>query len=116
MEERIRSEITERLVAVEIELRRIGVWETALPTAEQLASDVPFSHDRLEFTQWLQWIFLPRFRAVLEGGHPLPQSCAVAPIAEDALARLNADTALLLAHLQDIDRLITERVSPPSAH
>lgn len=110
MDSDIRNELAFLLAALEQELRRAGAWESVMPTPERMASEVPFAHDTLEFTQWVQWICIPRFRAVLEGGHPLPRACAIAPVAEDALARLEADTDQVLALLRDIDRLLTERV------
>lgn len=105
----IRQEIAIVLQELEHELQRIERWESAMPSPERLASEVPFCHDTLEFTQWVQWIFIPRFRAVLEGGHELPQACAIAPVAELALDQLAADTSRLLERLREVDRLVTER-------
>ncbi len=114
MDTPIRYELANLLTGLERELRRAGAWESVMPSAERMASEVPFAHDTLEFTQWVQWICIPRFRALLEGGHPLPAACAIAPVAEDALARLDADTDEVLALLRAIDRLLTERaVSRP---
>lgn len=113
----LRRELMLALLAVEQELRQLQLWEAAPPAPERLASEVPFCHDTLEFTQWLQWIFVPRLRAVLEGGHALPTACAIAPIAEDVLARIGQerarDTGALLAQLLRIDGLITERSADP---
>lgn len=109
MENEIRRELMELLSALERELRRIDAWETVPPAPERLASEVPFSHDTLEFTQWVQWIFIPRLRAVLEGGHILPSACAIAPVAEIAFADHAADTDPLLEHLRRIDSLISGR-------
>lgn len=113
----LRRELMLGLLAVEQELRQLQLWEAAPPAPERLASEVPFCHDTLEFTQWLQWIFVPRLRAVLEGGHALPTACAIAPIAEDALARIGQerarDTGALLVQLQRIDGLITGRSAGP---
>lgn len=109
MDKLIRQEITTVLHELEHELRRIERWESTMPSPERLASEVPFCHDTLEFTQWVQWVFIPRFRAVLEGGHALPTACAIAPAAELALDELAADADHLLDRLRKIDRLITER-------
>lgn len=88
-------------------MRLAELWEAHPPSPERLMSDIPFCHDTLAFSQWLQWIFIPRLRAILEGSHSLPQACAIAPIAEDALALISSDTSTLLLHLQRIDYLIT---------
>lgn len=112
MTEQLRTEITVTLAVIERELRRLDAWESIMPTPERLASEVPFAHDTLEFTQWVQWIFLPRFRAVLEGGHPLPTSCAITPVAEDAVEKLAGDTDALLDAIREIDRLVASQGMP----
>lgn len=113
MSSNIRHDIALSLQAMEQEMRRIRIWEALPPTLDRLNSEVPFCHDTLEFTQWVQWVFIPRFQAVLEGDHPLPQSCAIAPMAEDALARLEGDTDPLLALFRALDSTITEEGNRP---
>lgn len=102
----LRAELRATLQRIEAELRRLDAWEVMPPSPERLASEVPFCHDTLEFTQWTQWVFLPRFRAVLEGNHPLPVNSAITPIAEDGLELLDGDTGALADAFRDIDRLI----------
>lgn len=104
---RLRADITVTLTVIERELRRLDAWESSAPSADRLASDVPFAHDTLEFTQWVQWIFIPRFRAVLEGNHPLPTACAISPVAEDALEKLAGDTAALFDAFRALDHMIS---------
>lgn len=108
-----RTRLTLLLVDMESGLRRLDLWEVAPPAPERLASAVPFCHDTLEFTQWLQWVFIPRMRAVLEGGHPLPADCSIAPIAEDAFARIDGNTDPLLDSLRAVDLLLTLRKGSP---
>lgn len=103
---RIRHELTATLALLEANMQLAGIWEAYPPAPERLMSDIPFCHDTLAFNQWLQWLFIPRLSAILEGSHPLPQDCAIAPIAEDALALIPGDTTSLLLHLQRIDYLI----------
>ncbi len=65
-------------------MRRQGLWEAVSPSIEAFSSDQPFCFDTMTFSQWLQWVFVARFRAILEGGHPLPERCGVASMAEEA--------------------------------
>lgn len=95
-----------QLLRVESELRRLDAWEAFPPAPERLASEVPFCHDTLEFTQWVQWVFLPRFHAVLEGNHPLPSASAIVPVAEIGVEGLHGDVDALLAAFREIDDLI----------
>jgi len=103
----LRGELVSLLAGAERELRALGLWEGMAPPLERLASEVPFCHDSLAFTQWLQWIFIPRFRALLEGDHPLPVGCAIVPVAELAFVEISGDTSVLLDQLRAIDTLIS---------
>jgi len=84
-------------------LRDLGAWESTPPPPAAFESSVPFSADTMDFTQWLQWVFLARFRAILEGGHPLPRQCGVTPMAEEALRGMEGDIQDVLAILARID-------------
>jgi uncharacterized protein YqcC (DUF446 family) len=97
------------LDAIERELRVLDLWEGSAPDPERLASSVPFCHDTLEFHQWLQWIYVPRFQALIDAQAPLPLACDVAPLAEETFRRMAADTTRLQALLLDIDRLVQAR-------
>ena len=68
----IPDRIADILLEVEAALRTGGKWEAAEPSAEALRSATPFCIDTLSFEQWLQWIFLPRMKHILEQSRPLP--------------------------------------------
>ena len=107
------GELTLLLVAVANELHAMGLWQEQKPAPEALASVEPFAVDQLSFTQWLQFVFLPRMEQLIERQSPLPQSCNIAPMAEESFKaddRIDfADSAALVAHLAAIDQLLTER-------
>lgn len=94
------------LIEVERELRRQDLWESAPPEAEKLMSDEPFAADTLHLTQWLQWIFIPRMRALIEAGAPLPGNCNIAPYAEWVFPDLESETERLQRLIEDIDELL----------
>ncbi|MGD2082828.1 MAG: YqcC family protein [Chromatiales bacterium] len=99
----------ERIIAaLEDELRRIGLWEDQPPAPEALASTTPFCFDTLELHQWLEWVLIPRTRAVLQGGLPLPEKSAIQPLAEEVFKDLEVETARLEALIGEFDRLINE--------
>lgn len=101
--------IADLLLAIEQEMRRIGLWEDVAPSAAALASPLPFCHDTLEFHQWLQWVFLARMRTLLQSGAPLPTACDIHPLAEHSFLELPQDTARLLKLIGEIDRTISRR-------
>ncbi len=100
------QELGALLDALEAELRRLDCWEASPPPADALASPLPFAHDRLTFTQWLQWLFLPRLRTLLASGARLPARSGIAPMAEVSLADSGLDAAALVALLRRIDGLL----------
>lgn len=79
----IYREVAGQLLLIEAEMRRLDLWSAQPPSAEALASTEPFCVDTLTLPQWLQFVFLPRMRALIEGGRPLPRQCGIAPFAEE---------------------------------
>ena len=69
------------LTDIEQELKALALWNAQPPPAHAFDSTAPFFADRMDFDQWLQWVFLARFRALLDGAHPLPDKCDIAPMA-----------------------------------
>ena len=96
------------LTAMEGEMQRIGLWEGRPPEPQALESSVPFCFDTLELHQWLEWVLIPRTRAVLEAGLPLPEKSAIRPLAEQMFKELDVETARLEALIGEFDRVINE--------
>lgn len=76
------SQLANLLFDLEKELRQAKLWAQQSPPPEALVSTEPFSIDLLTFTEWLQFIFLPKMYATIEATEELPQSCSIAPMAE----------------------------------
>jgi uncharacterized protein YqcC (DUF446 family) len=47
---------------IEAEMRRIGYWQGQPLRPEQMQFTQAFAMDTMTFTQWLQFVFLPRVR------------------------------------------------------
>lgn len=103
-----RSQCALLLRRLEQQLRDDGLWAEVMPSAERLASTLPFAVDTLSIEEWLQFIFLPRMRALLDSGQPLPQGAGLAAYAEVAYREDLAARALLLAVLRDFDALLAK--------
>ena len=99
--------LAELLMDVECDLRNLQLWESDVPPEDMLVSNEPFAIDKLTFPQWLQFIFLPRLHSMLELNAPLPNQCGVAPMAEQYFQGLDLPAAGIVAHLQDIDELLS---------
>ncbi|HSG89422.1 MAG TPA: YqcC family protein [Pseudomonadales bacterium] len=102
-------QLADQLLAVEAEMRRLGLWAAEAPDPAALDSVEPFCHDRLSLPQWLQFVFVPRMASLVEAGAELPAACGIRPLAEHALGRGRTDVHGLLRLLGDVDALLTEQ-------
>ncbi len=102
----IYKEASHLLEQLEAELRHAGFWSSESPSAEALASTAPFCVDSLSMPQWLQFVFLPRMKALIDNGLPLP-AMAIAPMAEEAFRPMPQDTRGLLWVLRQLDNLVS---------
>ena len=101
------SEVAGFLLLIEHELRTQGLWSDKVPTEHDLSSLEPFSVDRLDFEQWVQWIFLPKMKTIVERGQPLPSVSGIWHMAEHVFAQRRGNWKPLLKHFQDFDHLIS---------
>ncbi|AGI26043.1 hypothetical protein H681_20880 [Pseudomonas sp. ATCC 13867] len=99
--------IADQLLLIEREMRAIGLWGEERPSQEALSSQEPFCVDTLALEEWLQWIFLPRMKLIIETGADLPSASGIREIADEAYANEGARTRALLEALSAFDRLIT---------
>lgn len=100
------SEIADVMLAIESELRRLELWSDERPSVEALSSPQPFCYDTLQFTQWVQWVFLPRMKQIIEQGGPLPAQSAIKPMVEEMMK--DVDAANFIGLFDRFDQLITK--------
>ncbi|RPE03477.1 YqcC family protein [Candidatus Pantoea deserta] len=103
--------LLQRLDQLEMLMRDHQHWQTTPPSASALASSQPFCLDTLEPLEWLQWVLIPRMRALIAARQPLPQNFAVAPYFEVALASSTPGHAALLRCLTQLDALFSDETS-----
>ncbi len=105
-------QIAEHLLLIERELRALGWWSEVPPSEHKLSSSEPFCVDTLEFEQWLQWIFLPRMKHILEQDMPLPNASGILEMAEMVYTTRQRETQNLQRLLAQFDRLIVAGQQP----
>ncbi len=98
-----RENLMNLLTALEGHLRRRDWWEEQSPPPAALNSREPFCVDYLSFSQWLQWIYIPKMRSL----DILPQRSGLLPIAEEAWKGC-ADIVELLRLVEKLDGIINE--------
>jgi uncharacterized protein YqcC (DUF446 family) len=101
--------IAEQLLLIEQALRQAGWWSDEPPGPEALASAEPFCVDTLDFEQWLQWIFLPRMKVIIEEGLALPATSGILAMAEMVYASRPGQGIALMASLRHFDLLIASQ-------
>lgn len=94
------------LIDIEAELRRLDLWEREAPSAAALASTEPFCVDTLSFTQWLQFVFIPRMYALLEMERLPPGRCEIQPLAEQHFSGGQLPVATLIAAIGRLDGVL----------
>lgn len=100
------SKTADVLLAIEAEMRRQGLWAANPPSAKALSSVMPFMYDTLQLQEWLQFVFLPRTRAVIESGGALPSNCHIHPLAEHEFGKLQMEHASLLELIRQMDNVL----------
>jgi uncharacterized protein YqcC (DUF446 family) len=94
---------------LDIALRAAGLWDGAPPDPAAFESVEPFCLDTLSLPQWLQWVFIPRMRALIDAQAALPARCGTAAIAEMYFMGSEGDAVLrLIAVLREIDAAVEQ--------
>ena len=93
------------LTQIEVELKRLSLWQITPPSTVALASTAPFCIDTMPFTHWLQFVFLIKMQQLLVLEMPLPENMAIHPMAEEALRHLTVDTRQLSQLILSLDHL-----------
>jgi uncharacterized protein YqcC (DUF446 family) len=88
---------------IEAEMRSIGMWQSGPLQPEQLDFKQAFAMDTMTFSQWLQFIFLPRVReAAAANDFPSGSSVGAQAVREfDG----NPETDRLITLLSEFDSL-----------
>ena len=108
MTDQRRDELSRLLNDIEQALRALNLWSSTPPPPRAFASTLPFFADCMSFEQWLQWVLVARFRALLEGNLPLPTRCQIAPMAEQSMDHTGQDLAALMTLLTALDALFDD--------
>jgi uncharacterized protein YqcC (DUF446 family) len=70
-------EVERRISAIEAEMKRIGYWSPEQLPAEAYDFQRAFAMDTMAFSQWLQFIFIPRVRSIIEQKGDFPSESMV---------------------------------------
>ena len=85
-------------------MRRIGFWQSEPPPPEAFEFRAAFAMDTMAFSQWLQFVFIPRVRSLLENGGQWPPSSHVGAQAVREFDGVN-EASDLVSLLSEFDAL-----------
>lgn len=69
--------VEQHLNAIEAEMRNVRLWQDQPLTAEQMKFTQAFGMDTMSFDQWLQFIFIPRVRQIVDSKGNFPRASNV---------------------------------------
>lgn len=96
------TQVSNLLIDIEQMLKTYQLWSSEPPEAAAFESEAPFFVDTMAAEQWLQWVFLPRMRALIDEQVNLPEKIALAPYFEDALPSHARELITLLTTLDNL--------------
>lgn len=103
------------LLMLEAEMRAVGWWQAVSPDEAALQSAEPFCVDHLTFSEWLQWVYIPKMHAFMQEYAALPAASGLQPIAEEAWKGSSEDVRALFAVVLALDALVVGDRAPLQA-
>ncbi len=92
---------------IENELKRLQVWSASAIAEEKLVEMGAFGSKTMAFSEWLQFVLLPRVQQIIETREEFPAQSNVAAYAYREFDGV-ADREILIQLLADFDRLFNE--------
>lgn len=99
--------VTHILEQLELELKQRSLWQMLPPSAEAMASTLPFCMDTLAFHQWLQFVLIARLRQMMMLQIALPAHSALYPMATEVYKQELGYHSTLIELLAELDEALT---------
>lgn len=104
----IYTELADLILELQMAMQEAKVWDCEQPTPQALASIEPFCVDTMTLEQWLRYVFIERFKLIIEQGLPLPGRCQIAPMVSESFKSLPAAQVKYLHCVLDaLDRFLS---------
>lgn len=93
------------MLDLEKAMRKTGYWSEVPPHTTAFQSTIPFFCDTMNLDAWLQWVFIPRMKAMIEHEAPLPQA-SIYEYAEETLGKLD-NTDEIMGVIKRLDVILS---------
>lgn len=107
----LENQVWQILADVQSLMQDDGLWSSTPPDQVAFESREPFCIDTMMPEAWLQWIFIPRMRTILESQQSLPTNMAISPYFEVSFSQRGDSYQTLLTALQRLDVLLNKETS-----
>lgn len=101
------ASVKDKIAAIEAEMRRIGLWQEEPLPKEAYDYTLAFAQDSMAFHQWLQFIFIPQVRILVENYDDFPKMSQVSTAAVRAFDGWDKANRLIIL-LTEFDNLFTQ--------
>lgn len=99
------SFLASAMLDLEKAMREAGYWSDLPPHEKAFASTTPFFCDTMNLDAWLQWVFIPRMKAMIEHEAPLPKA-SIHEYAEETLGK-QKNTEGMMDAIKMIDYILS---------
>jgi uncharacterized protein YqcC (DUF446 family) len=102
------EQLTSVLRSLQQAMDNIGHWSELGISSEALASQQPFCLDTMNFSQWLQFVFIPNMHALIDAEQVLPRLVkgqGIEPMAREFYKNTAADQTIIVL-IRQLDDLL----------
>ena len=104
-----KEKIKQILALLEDNLKNSELWSEEEISEEKLSSKVPFCADTLSYPEWLQFVFIRRMQAIVDGEDELPSASGLFPMAQVYFGRDIFRFRELASILLKLDRALIDQ-------
>ena len=104
-----KEKIKQILALLEDNLKNSELWSEEEISEEKLSSKVPFCADTLSYPEWLQFVFIRRMHAIVDGEDELPSASGLFPMAQVYFGRDIFRYRELASVLLKLDRALIDQ-------
>lgn len=87
------------------EMIKLDIWQSTIPDKEALKSEAPFCCDTLSFSQWLEFVLLPKMTMLIDSNMALPNEFEILPMAIESWKNEEKDMSELISLIEQLDAI-----------
>jgi uncharacterized protein YqcC (DUF446 family) len=102
------EQVERALQSLQQAMSSMGHWSDIDMSIEALSSQQPFCLDTMNFSQWLQFVFIPNMQALIDANQVLPSLArgqGIEPMAIEFYKKTTADQGIIVL-IRQLDDLL----------